>query len=425
MRLPRDRCNVAVAACLSLATWAAAYPRSSQSNSRALNVNGEGAFNGASLEQGSRIVRKETEVMTDKEAEEEMIETKGSLENGRVLMKDGSTKKDLLHKLDTRVLLHPEKDGQDDDPGLFVQMASKAQNMIQQLPIPGKLGGLAAAGAAAAANALGLVAEQYIVWAPPEIEVPEDELMGTEYEGKGGVVTGLVSDAVLAARKAAAAAAAAPKFCLTVNEDVPWEMGQIQIMSCDKASFYKSQFWLPEPGTVGPIKQKGNPANCVGVDPQWWGTGATDRTWPNFMPNPLIITPCKEHVSEHNHSWLMPERDVNGTVKGLIAWATHPWMCMDLQDHLEQVEKESEDQEGLLETGAARGNLTRRSKPKKKHDDMNMKDMGETQNVRTFDGNHVTLAPCERIGNWSLMASMPMTLLGSASAVKDAGTMLR
>lgn len=172
------------------------------------------------------------------------------------------------------------------------------------------------------------------------------------------------------------------------------------------------------------IKQKGKSENCIGVDRRWWGTGATSRSWPNFQPNPLIVTKCAAHVSEHNNSFLMPS-DVNGSYTGLIVWTTHPEMCLDLQDHEEEIKREQEGDLLQVEKRVLTEIRTKRMQDSKLaskstsnfHRDEHKeepKNEGE-QNVRTFDGNIVTLAPCTRIGNWTIQSTMPLTLTGLTS----------
>jgi len=237
---------------------------------------------------------------------------------------------------------------------------------------------------------------QYILWAPyvkPKVQTAQ--IVGEMSKG-GGVMSGVFAKAATpiagAIDKVAAAAtnlvdALNPmnKFCLTLNSEV--RVGQIQIRKCAKATSLASQFVLPGPGETGPIKSKGSADKCLGVQHHWWGSDDG-----NFTPGALEITSCKGHVSEHNNSFVMPPL-VNGTMNGLIAWSTHPSMCIDVMNHPLKEKKITEKghADGLLQDAQA-------SEPEAVED--------EEENIREFEGNSVTLNKCAHMGNWTLLASL-------------------
>lgn len=239
-------------------------------------------------------------------------------------------------------------------------------------------------------------APQYILWAPyVKPTVKTTEIVGEVSKG-GGVMSGIIAKAATPVAgvidKVAAVAnnlvdALNPmnKFCLTLNSEVKGM--QIQIRKCAKASSLASQFVLPGPGETGPIKSKGSGEKCLGVQDHWWGSDDG-----NFTPGALEITSCKGHVSEHNNSFVMPPL-VNGTMNGLIAWSTHPSMCIDVMDHPLKEKKITEKghDDGLLQY--AQG-----SEPEVVED--------EEENIREFEGNIVTLNKCAHMGNWTLLASL-------------------
>lgn len=239
-------------------------------------------------------------------------------------------------------------------------------------------------------------APQYLLWAPyVEPKVKTTEAIGEVSKG-GGVmssafakaatpVAGAIDTVATAANNFVDALNPMNKFCLTLNSEV--KVQQIQIRKCAKTTSLASQFVMPGPGQTGPIRSKGSADACLGVQSHWWGSDDG-----NFTPGALVITSCKEHVSEHNNSFVMPPL-VNGTMTGLIAWSTHPSMCIDVMDHPLKEKK-------ITEKGHADGLLqyAQVSEPEVVED--------EEENIREFEGNVVTLNKCAHMGNWTLLASL-------------------
>lgn len=250
--------------------------------------------------------------------------------------------------------------------------------------------------------AAGLILDppQYMMWAPHVGELGgvsdaiKDKTKGSGFVGEAvGDAASKVGDVVDTAVDTANALADAinpmNKFCMILNEQV--SVPSIQINKCFSATSQESQFVFPEPGTAGPIKLKSDPAKCIGAPNEWWGSSDG-----KFTPNVLNLTSCSSHVSEHNDTFIMPPVK-NGTITGLIAWATHPDMCIDIMDHVEEEKVEQEDghKDGLIQVSE-----------EPEAEGAEAEKVAAKVNIREFVGNELILAKCHRRGNWTLLASL-------------------
>lgn len=291
----------------------------------------------------------------------------------------------------------------------------------KQASIP-NVNGVAGVAGDVAGAAGELLTPQYMIWDP--YVPPPPPLSDAVKKHVPKAMQGVVMDAADVVDKAAEAASKIAdslnpmnRMCLIIDEGLT---PPVQVKKCSLVASEESQFIFPEHGQTGPIKQKSSPNRCLGVPKNWWGSSDG-----KFKPSGLEVTPCDAHVSEHNNSFVMPAK-TNGTGYGLIAWSSHPSMCIDIQDvapppHANVTEAEIEESPEEQAADAAQKSLLQLSAsgtdPTKALSSAGgaggdavagaeKVEVATKGNGREFDGNTVTLAKCQRLGNWSLLPTI-------------------